>query len=124
MKPNDDLQERPYDQYHKHRIAPQCLGWVRWLSNDVGDPECGVDCEICGNGKNDDADAIIRDQTAQRPIFHDLCCHEGVGQQSPEQSSYDTGMDSGDGDEGGAALFEEGASGDGAERERDGIYDE
>ena len=30
------------------------------MSNDVCDSESGVDCEICSDGKNDDADAVIR----------------------------------------------------------------
>ena len=30
-----------------------------WVFNDVGDTESGVDCEICGDGRNNDADAII-----------------------------------------------------------------
>ena len=58
----------------------------------VGDSETSVDCKICGDGKNEDAEAVIRNQAAQSPISHDRGCHEGVHQHSLEQSSDDVSM--------------------------------
>ena len=67
-------------------------GRVRRMSRYVGDSETGVDCNLCGDGKNEDAEAVIRDQAAQSPRSHDLGCHEGVHQHSLEQRSDDARM--------------------------------
>ena len=87
-------------------------GRVRRTSRYVGDSEIGIDCKICGDGKNEDAEAVIRDQAAQSPISHDLGCHEDVHQQSLERGSHalvGTTRTV-------RPLFNEGISGDCAER--------
>jgi len=39
------------------------------MSNDVGDSESSVACEIYSDGRDEDAEALIKDQTAQSPIW-------------------------------------------------------
>ncbi|KAG5352781.1 hypothetical protein C0989_000443 [Termitomyces sp. Mn162] len=66
-------------------------------------------------------DRGTHDETAPRAVLDDLGRDDGVGEETPEESSHKAGVEGGENNEGCAALAEECAGGDGVEGESDGV---
>jgi hypothetical protein len=88
------------------------------------DGESDVKGDVGGGGHKEYCENVEGNQGGWGTILNDLSGDDGIAEEGPEESGDCTCVQSGEDDEGGGALLEEGTGADELEGECEEVYDE